>query len=245
VIHVFIVLLSLVTASVGTSIWAIVDAASRPQEDFVAIGSSKSTWIALIAVFTLFSGIVGFILALTYLFSLRPKMNKRSKGVWSAPRPVTSRQTWVSFFAWMLVGASFVMVIVGAFTIGIFFLPVAVIATIWLVRRPSSKRGLPGLFGGLGLPLIVVAYFNSGGPGMVCTQTQNVYGTVHSCTQEWSPWPWLMAGVLLFIVGVVVFMVSSRSNSERQCTNCAQSLGPEAKFCGHCGTQSEEFSEAL
>jgi uncharacterized membrane protein len=54
VIQVLITLLSLAVVSIGTSIWAIVDATSKPPEAFVAIGSSKSTWIALIAVFTLF-----------------------------------------------------------------------------------------------------------------------------------------------------------------------------------------------
>jgi hypothetical protein len=46
------------------------------------------------------------------------------------------------------------MVFLGAFTIGIFFIPVAIIVTVLLIRRPSFSRGLPGLFGGLGLPLV-------------------------------------------------------------------------------------------
>jgi hypothetical protein len=60
VIQAFITLVSLVVVFLGTSIWAIVDATSKPQEAFVSIGSSKSTWITLIAVFTLFFGLVGF-----------------------------------------------------------------------------------------------------------------------------------------------------------------------------------------
>lgn len=244
-IRVFVVLLLLVMVFMGTSIWAIVDAASKPKEAFVSIGSTKSTWITLIAVFTLFFALVGFFLALTYLFSIRPKMKNSSKGTLKASPPATNSQTRVSFIAWLLVGAAFAMVFLGAFTIGIFFIPVVVVGTVWLVRRPRSKRGLPGLFAGLGLPLFFVAYFNRGGPGTVCSQSQNAYGIVHSCTQELSPWPWLIGGAFLIVVGVVAFMFTSRSNSARHCTICAESLSPEAKVCTHCGTRSDEFTEAL
>ena len=104
VIQVFITLVSLVVVFLGTSIWAIVDTTSKPQAAFVSIGSSKSTWITLIAVFTLFFGLVGFILALTYLFSVRPKINNWSQSTFVASPPVTSGRSWVSFLLWLLVG---------------------------------------------------------------------------------------------------------------------------------------------
>ena len=245
VIQVLITLLSLAVVSIGTSIWAIVDATSKPPEAFVAIGSSKSTWIALIAVFTLFFGLVGFILALTYLFSVRPKINNWSQSTFVASPPVTSGGSWVSFLLWLLVGAAYAMVFLGAFSIGLFFIPVAIIATVLLVRRPSLSRGLPGLFGGIGLPLLYVAYLNRGGPGMVCTPTQSPYGVGQSCTQESSPWLWLMPGLFLIIVGVVVFMVTPHSSTVRPCSKCAESLSPGAKFCTHCGTRSNDVTEAL
>lgn len=245
VIQVIITLVSLAVVFMGTSIWAIVDATSKPPEAFVAIGSSKSTWIALIAVFTLFFGLVGFILALTYLFSVRPKITNWSQSTFVASPPVTSGRSWVSFLLWLLVGAAYAMVFLGAFAIGLFFIPVVIIATVLLVRRPSLSRGLPGLFGGLGLPLLYVAYLNRGGPGMVCTPTRSPYGVGQSCTQESNPWLWLMPGLLLIIVGVVVFMVTARSSTVRPCSHCAESLSPGAKFCTHCGTRSNDFTEAL
>jgi hypothetical protein len=55
-------------------IWAIVDAASRPSGAFNAAGSSKAMWISLIAVFWLITGIVGLILAVVYLASIRPRV---------------------------------------------------------------------------------------------------------------------------------------------------------------------------
>jgi len=55
-------------------IWAIVDAASRPSAAFSAAGSSKVMWISLIAVFWFITGIVGLILAVVYLASIRPRV---------------------------------------------------------------------------------------------------------------------------------------------------------------------------
>ncbi len=66
----------LLIALVGLAIeiWAIVDAASRPASAFSAAGSSKNVWIILIAVFSLVTGIIGFVLAIVYLASIRPKV---------------------------------------------------------------------------------------------------------------------------------------------------------------------------
>ncbi len=55
-------------------IWAIVDAASRSSGAFSAAGSSKAMWITLIAVSWLITGIVGLILAVVYLASIRPRV---------------------------------------------------------------------------------------------------------------------------------------------------------------------------
>ncbi len=56
------------------SIWAIADAASRPSAAFAAARSSKAMWISLIAVFYLLTGIVGLVLAIVYLASIRPRV---------------------------------------------------------------------------------------------------------------------------------------------------------------------------
>ncbi len=241
----FIILVLLLILSIGTSIWAIVDAASQPPEAFVAIGSSKNTWITLIAVFTVFFALVGFVLALVYFFSVRPKLNSGIRRTLTSSSPMISRRSWVSFLAWVLVGSAFAMVFLGAFTIGIFFLPVAIIATVLLTRRPLSRRGLPGLLGGIGLPLFYVAYLNRDGPGMVCTQTRNAFGVGQSCSQEWSPWLWLSAGMLLFIASVVVFMVTWRSSEDQHCSQCTMLINPGANFCTHCGSRCEEFNSPI
>jgi hypothetical protein len=237
-------LVALLVMFLGTSIWAIIDAASRPPEAFVAVGDSKSLWITLIAVFTLALGIVGFILALVYLLSVRPKVRNWSGDKLITAPPVVSRQPWIYFVLWMLVGGSYAMVLVGALSIGIFFVPIAVIATVFLVRKPSSRRGIPGLFGGLALPLFYVAYLNRSGPGTVCTQTQSAFGVGQSCTQEWNPWLWLVTGLVLLGVGAGILIVSSRSSTGRRCSACSQMLRQDDHFCTSCGTRTSEFNAA-
>jgi hypothetical protein len=55
-------------------IWALIDSISRPTGAFAAAGSSKGLWIALIVLFWLFTGIVGVILSIVYLASIRPRV---------------------------------------------------------------------------------------------------------------------------------------------------------------------------
>jgi hypothetical protein len=61
-------------ASLGLVIWAVVDAASRPDWAWLQSGQSKGLWIALPIVLLLFCGIVGAILAVVYLASIRPQV---------------------------------------------------------------------------------------------------------------------------------------------------------------------------
>jgi len=68
----FVLLIGLVGLVVP--IWALVDAISRPTGAFTAAGSSKGMWIALILLFWLFTGIVGVVLSVVYLASIRPRV---------------------------------------------------------------------------------------------------------------------------------------------------------------------------
>ena len=236
-----VVIVSLVIVFLGVSIWAIIDAALRPSEAFVAVRESKAMWLALIVIFSLSLFIVGFILALVYLLSIRPKVKNWSGDSLTGHPPVVSRKPWIYFIIWMLVGSAWAMVIVGAFSIGIFFIPVAAIATVFLVRKPSSRRGIPGLLGGLALPLFYVAYLNRSGPGMVCTTTQSSSGFGQSCGSEGNPWIWLLTGLVLLGVGVAIFTFCAHSGEGLQCANCSQPMGPEDQFCSHCGNRSSDF----
>lgn len=73
------------------------------------------------------------------------------------PAEVESRWRYAWFVMWMIVGASYPMVILGALTIGIFILPFAALATLVLAFLKRSHCGVAGLVSGFGLPFFLVA----------------------------------------------------------------------------------------
>jgi hypothetical protein len=88
-------------------------------------------------------------------------------------------------------------------------------AAVLLGRTRRSHTGLPGLIAGAGVLPLVIAWLNRSGPGNVCTPGE--------CTEEWSPWPWLAAGVVLIAVGTAIWA----THGARQGTNTP--TGPELK----------------
>jgi hypothetical protein len=128
-----------------------------------------------------------------------------------ASHPTLSGLPWVWFTAWLLVGAGYALSFIGIASIGLFVLPFPVLATLLLIRRRQATSGLPGLISGLAVPVLYVAYLNRAGPGTVCTTVT----ARQQCTDEWSPWPWLAVGVILFVVGVAVFIDRQRRASHR------------------------------
>jgi hypothetical protein len=103
----------------------------------------------------------------------------------------------------MLVGAGLAFGLLGALTIGVFVLPVAALAAIGLTRIPAAAGGLSGVVAGAGAGPLFVAYLNRDGPGDVCTVTARSV----ACVGEWSPWPWLVVGVVLLGAGIALFVV--------------------------------------
>lgn len=126
----------------------------------------------------------------------------------SAPEPAIpgprqrARPAIWPFAAWAVVGAGACLALLTAFTIGIFVLPLVMAATIALLRwRRTCNVAAVGLVSGLGLVPLYVAYLNRGGPGEICSTTAQG----QECTTAWSPWPWLVVGLLLIGAGIVVF----------------------------------------
>jgi hypothetical protein len=107
---------------------------------------------------------------------------------------------WLGFAAWAVAGTLYAVGIAGILTIGIFVLPVAVLVMVLIARNEAAKAGWPGLITGIGVVPLVIAYLNRGGPGMVCTTT----ATSGSCTQEFNPWIFIAAAVVLVTVGIVI-----------------------------------------
>jgi hypothetical protein len=55
-------------------VWALADAAMRTNTDFERIGQSRSTWMILLLLGVFCFGIVGAVLGIYYLTSVRPKL---------------------------------------------------------------------------------------------------------------------------------------------------------------------------
>ncbi len=110
------------------------------------------------------------------------------------------------FIAWMLVGAGYAFGVLAVLSIGAYVLLITVVATIVLATRAGNRVGLPGLVSGLSLPLFFVAFLDRSGPGTFCTTT----ATSQSCSDEWSPWPWLVIGIVLLVGGCVLFAMANR-----------------------------------
>lgn len=120
------------------------------------------------------------------------------------PRKVKSRDTgriWKSLFGrrapsgvgslpWAGVGALLCRAVLGALTIGIVVLSVAIGASVALATHREMTGGVAGIGSGLGFPFLYVAYLNRMGPGAVCMAAG---GGGQQCTDEWSPWPWVAA----------------------------------------------------
>jgi hypothetical protein len=116
----------------------------------------------------------------------------------TAPRP----RIW-PFFAWAALGAGICMSGLAVLSIGLFVAPFVIGGLIALLLWPGSRTSAAlGVISGLGLVPLFVAYLNRGGPGDVCTTSAS---GGQSCTTEWSPWPWLGAGLALVALGAVAF----------------------------------------
>ena len=114
--------------------------------------------------------------------------------------------------AWACVGAMGAIGVGSLLTVGIFVLPATVVVALvlaWLTRdRPSAP-----LFGlGIGAALVVayVGWLNHDGPGRVCRE----YGRGGSeCLEEWAPWPFYLAALLLTAASVAFYVHFSRTQT--------------------------------
>ncbi len=64
---------------------------------------------------------------------------------------------WDGFAAWAAAGAAFTFSLLTGLSIGLFLLPIAVLAIVWALRRAPDFRSMLGFLGGAGLILLVIA----------------------------------------------------------------------------------------
>jgi len=117
------------------------------------------------------------------------------------------RTRYATFAAWTAIGAGACLALLTVLTIGLPVLVVVLIAGTLLIRRAGSmEHGVTGLMSGVGLLLVLIAYLNRHGPGEYCQTT----ATEQHCTTQWSPWPWLIVGVVLVAGGALLFREAVR-----------------------------------
>jgi hypothetical protein len=118
--------------------------------------------------------------------------------------PVGKRgRTFGWFAAWLAVGGGYAVGFLAILSVGVAVLAATIVATILLARIPRARESIFGIVSGLSLPLFWVAYDNRDGPGTVCTAIPGG----QSCADEFDPWPWFAAGIVLFLVGAAGFTV--------------------------------------
>jgi predicted phage tail protein len=100
------------------------------------------------------------------------------------------------FWAWALLGCAAAL---GFVSLGILVLvPVAVVGGL-MASKPAIVRSAFGLLTGVGVLLLCVAWVQRAGPGTTCWHT----ATASGCDEHLNPLPWLVAGIAMFIGGVV------------------------------------------
>jgi hypothetical protein len=108
-----------------------------------------------------------------------------------------------AFAGWCVVGAAGAFAVISLLTVGPLVLLVTLILAGVLLWRVDFGWAMAGMITGAGVPVLFLAWLNRGGPGEVCTRT----ATELSCTDEYSPWAFLVGGVLLLVAGVAVFVL--------------------------------------
>jgi hypothetical protein len=60
---------------IGLAVWAIVDLARRPEDQFTASGQNRVLWVLLVLGSLVLCGPLGIILSIVYLASVRRKLD--------------------------------------------------------------------------------------------------------------------------------------------------------------------------
>ncbi|MGC4112904.1 MAG: hypothetical protein QM747_21300 [Nocardioides sp.] len=107
-----------------------------------------------------------------------------------------------AFVGWFVIGGLGCLGVLSLLTIGPFVLLGTLMLCGLMLWRVDFGWGMAGMLSGAAVPVAYVAWLNRGGPGDVCTY----YAGGQSCTDEWSPWPFVVVALCLLVAGVVVFV---------------------------------------
>lgn len=113
------------------------------------------------------------------------------------------------FAVWLAAGVALAFSVVALDSLGLLVFPFAAAAVVLLIVRHHFDRSAWGLLCGIGLLSLYVAYVQRRGPGTVSWHTATAGGT----DTYMDPRPWLVAGLLLIVVGVGVFLWRQRRSA--------------------------------
>ena len=106
------------------------------------------------------------------------------------------KPSWPVFTAYAVAGAVFATGVLSILTVGPFLLLGALVLIGFLLGTVGPRADAVGVLSGVGVPALYVAWLNRHGPGTWCT--------ADGCGEQWSPWPFVVVGVVLLAAGVVV-----------------------------------------
>lgn len=122
------------------------------------------------------------------------------------PPPATDRnlqrrrfRPW-ALAGWGAVGALWALSFAFAFALSVVFMPVALVATVYMCLGYTRPEGWPGAIGGIGLVGFYLAYLHRSGPGEQCTRSA---GTT-TCVELLNPWVFLGGAIALLLVCAAV-----------------------------------------
>jgi len=123
--------------------------------------------------------------------------------VWAEEVRVSRPGTGIgAFLGWVLLGAGIGAGLGLGIPGGLFVALALVLVGGVLVVRQGLRPAQLGVVTGLGALPFSLAWLNRRGPGQYCTE--GVTG-VSACVVQSNPWPFVLVGVALVVVGVVLF----------------------------------------
>lgn len=117
----------------------------------------------------------------------------------------------VWFVGYVLAAAMISFGLLATFTSLVLLAVAGAALLVILVVRRHTGADLWGLVSGLSAVPLWLAWTNRGGPTHDCAQ-----GSGDNCPDLSSPWPWVAAGLVLLVGGVVGYLIRRRSAARGQ-----------------------------
>jgi hypothetical protein len=128
-----------------------------------------------------------------------------------------SRSRWISYGLWVSAGASTVFSILGAMSIGVLILPLAIALLVLAAWKPPRWPEILGLLPGAAAPVLFVGfgrYLRRCTPTWGTPQFSDGAITIRggSCFSSFDYQSWLLTGLAMIAVGAAAYALARRSS---------------------------------